>query len=160
MVERRGALRIGEPRGNTGNGVLEEALVGERVAFISRARGVGHRVGCPAALHSHRSATRQSGFRGWVGRVDVASARATKKRPPKESLARSAPTQLYLGCLIPQKWGTSRLYECISEMKKGFPSGYDAVPFFVPFFPFLHLAVLTGAQGVTTCESSYFLFYW
>src|SRR5882724_2869863 len=24
------------------------------------------------------------------------------------------------------RWGTSRLYECISEMKKGSPSGYDA----------------------------------
>ncbi len=28
--------------------------------------------------------------------------------------------------IFSEKWGTSRLYECISEMKKGSPSGYDA----------------------------------
>src|SRR5271169_954910 len=27
---------------------------------------------------------------------------------------------------LPECWETSRLYECISEMKKGSPSGYDA----------------------------------
>src|SRR5229473_4433001 len=28
--------------------------------------------------------------------------------------------------IFSEKWGTFRLYECISEMKKGSPSGYDA----------------------------------
>ena len=107
MVERCRALRIGQSRCNLRNGALEEALDRGRVAFLSRAGRVGHRVGGAATLHAHRSTAGEPRVRDWVGSVDVASAGREKKRPPEESRLRIAPTQPFLGGLRPQNGVTS-----------------------------------------------------
>src|SRR4051794_4743616 len=82
MVQRCSPLRMGEARCNLGNGTLEKTLGRGRVAFVSRAGGVSHGLGCAATLHSHRPSIGESRVRGGVGIVDVTSPGPEKERTP------------------------------------------------------------------------------
>lgn len=110
MVERRRTLRGRRPLPDAGNGTVGRAVDGVRVARLPDRRGIANGSNRAAPLHPHRPAPGDPRFRCRAGKVKLAAAGSSKRRPAPEISHGSYAIGPHVCCLVRKNnQGTSRL---------------------------------------------------